>query len=126
MATNHGPKTTSNGLVFAYDMYDVRNSYLGEPTTNIAASSYPTLNSNSNWWINSGAANFSDNDTSIPKPNIPNVDNSKYVVFSYQTTTAGNQHLGSAIISVSPSTQYLWILYNHNDGSTTVFENKCQ
>jgi len=113
MATNHGPKTTSNGLVFAYDMYDVRNSYLGEPTTNIAYNQYNTLFSNSNWWTNSGAANFSDNDTSIPKPNIPNVDNSKYVVFSYQTTTAGNQQLGSAIISVSPSTQYTFSIYGY-------------
>jgi hypothetical protein len=38
MATNHGVKTNVSGLVFGYDMYDVRNSYKGEPTTNLYGS----------------------------------------------------------------------------------------
>ena len=111
MATNHGPKTTSTNLVFAYDMYDVVNSYRGEPTTNIAYATNNFLNSNSNWWVNSGANVFNDNDTSISKPIIPNVDTSNLRIFSSVVTTVGNQQLGSSIIGISPSTQYSMSIY---------------
>jgi hypothetical protein len=111
MATNHGPKTTSTDLVFAYDMYDVYNSYKGEPTTNIAYATNNFLNSNSNWWVNSGATVFSDDDTSISKPIIPNVNTSNLRIFSSAVTTVGNQQLGSSIIGISPSTQYSMSIY---------------
>jgi len=81
MATNHGLKTSVSGLVFAYDMYDLKNSYRGEPTTNIAYATNNFLNSNGNWWVNSGANVFNDNDTSIAKPIIPNVDTSNLRIF---------------------------------------------
>jgi hypothetical protein len=111
MATNHGPKTTSTDLVFAYDMYDVYNSYKGEPTTNIAYATNNFLNSNGNWWVNSGATVFSDDDTSISKPIIPNVNTSNLRIFSSAVTTVGNQQLGSSIIGISPSTQYSMSIY---------------
>lgn len=119
MATNHGLKTSVSGLVFAYDMYDLKNSYRGEPTTNIAYDTNNYLNSNGNWWVNSGATTFNDNDTSIPKPIIPNVDTSNLRVFSSTVTTAGgNQQLGSSIIGISPSTQYSMSIYYWFSGTS--------
>ena len=35
MSIKNGPGTVSSNLVFAYDVADTRNSYIGEPTTNL-------------------------------------------------------------------------------------------
>ena len=118
MATNHGLKTSVSGLVFAYDMYDLKNSYRGEPVTNIAYATNNFLNSNSNWWVNSGANVFNDDDTSIAKPIIPNIDTSNLRIFSSVVTTVGNQHLGSSIIGISPSTQYSMSIYYWFSGTS--------
>ena len=42
MAIRNNPGTISSNLRFAYDIADVKNSYLGEPTTNLIAYSQPT------------------------------------------------------------------------------------
>jgi len=34
MSINFGPTVTQNGLIFSYDMYNTKKSYLGKPTTN--------------------------------------------------------------------------------------------
>jgi hypothetical protein len=92
---------------------------LGEPTTNLAYAVNPYLNSNSNWWINGGNTVFSDNDTSIPKPVIPNVDTTNLRIFSSTVTQAvPNQHLGSSIITVSSSTTYSFSIYFYFTGTT--------
>ena len=35
MPTAAGPNSNEQGLVFAIDLGDIKNSYVGEPTTNI-------------------------------------------------------------------------------------------
>lgn len=113
------PKTSADGLVFHYDTGNTVRSYLGEPTTNLAYAANSYLNSNSNWWINSGNATFNDNDTSIQKPVIPNVDTSNLRIFSSTVTvTGGNQQLGSTIVTVSPSTTYSFSIYYYFTGTT--------
>ena len=59
MATNHGPKSSfGNNVILSYDFGDIKNSYLGEPTTNSVYyqnpridTSYSTYNvgSHTNW-----------------------------------------------------------------------------
>lgn len=113
------PKTSADGLVFHYDTGNTVRSYLGEPTTNLAYAANSYLNSNSNWWINAGNATFNDNDTSIQKPVIPNVDTSNLRIFSSTVTvTGGNQQLGSTIVTVSPSTTYSFSIYYYFTGTT--------
>ena len=113
------PKTSADGLVFHYDTGNTVRSYLGEPTTNLAYAANSYLNSNSNWWINAGNATFNDNDTSIQKPVIPNVDTSNLRIFSAVVTgTGGNQQLGSTIVTVSPSTTYSFSIYYYFTGTT--------
>jgi len=115
----YSPKTSADGLVFHYDTGNTVRSYLGEPTTNLAYAVNPYLNSNSNWWINGGNTVFSDNDTSIPKPVIPNVDTTNLRIFSSTVTQAvPNQQLGSSIITVSPSTTYSFSIYFYFTGTT--------
>jgi hypothetical protein len=118
MPFSSGPNTVNDSIVFNYDIGDTANSYIGEPTTNIAYNQNNYLNSNSNWWTNSGAATFNDNDTTITKPSIPNVDTSNLRVFSAQTTTTGNQQLGSSIISVSSSTIYSFSIWYYFTGTS--------
>jgi hypothetical protein len=86
-------------------------SFRGQATTNIAYATNNFLNSNSNWWVNSGNAVFNDNDTSIDKPIILNVDTSNLRIFSSTVTAVGNQQLGSSIIPISGSTQYSMSIY---------------
>lgn len=119
MSQSAGPFTDRYGLVFGYDLSENVNTYRGEPTTNIAYATNNNLNSGSNWWVNGGSTDFNDNDTSIPKPIIPNVDTTNLRIFSSTVTGAGsNQQLGSSIISVSPSTQYTMSIYFWFQGST--------
>lgn len=94
-------------------------SFRGEATTNIAYSTNNYLNSNGNWWTNSGATIFNDNDTSLPKPVILNVDTTNLRIFSSTVTVAGgNQQLGSSIIPISPSTQYTMTIYYWFSGTS--------
>ena len=117
MSQKVGPGFDDFGLVFAYDTGDT-NSFRGEPTTNLAYASNPNLTSNSNWWFNSGESVLLNNDTTLEKPIIPHVDTSNLHIFSSRVTVAGNQHIGSAIISISPSTQYTMSIYFWFQGST--------
>ena len=86
-------------------------SFRGEATTNIAYAINNNLNSNGNWWVNSGNTIFNDNDTSLPKPVILNVDTTNLRIFSSTVTATGNQQLGSSIIPISASTQYTMTIY---------------
>lgn len=117
MSQSVGPGYNDDGLVFVYDTSDI-NTYRGEPTTNIAYATSNNLTSNSNWWFNSGSSDLTNNDTTIPKPIIPYVDTSNLYIFSSKVTVAGNQHIGSAIIPISPSTQYTMSIYYWFQGST--------
>lgn len=119
MSQSAGPFTDRYGLVFGYDTSERVNSFKGEPTTNIAYGTNNNLNSGSNWWVNGGGTEFSDNDQLIPKPIIPNVDTSNLRIFSSTVTGAGsNQQLGSSIIPISPSTQYTMSIYFWFQGSS--------
>lgn len=118
MSQSLGPNINNSGLIFSYDVTDVTNSFKGEPTTNIAYSTNVHLNSNGNWWVNGGANIFNDNDTSLIKPKIPNVDTTNLYIFSSEVTTAGsNQQLGSSIIPVNPSTTYTFSIYYYFTGT---------
>jgi len=117
MSQSVGPGYNDSGLVFTYDTNDI-NCYRGEPTTNIAYATSNNLTSNSNWWFNGGASILSNNDTSLTKPIIPNVDTTNLHIFSSQVTIVGNQHIGSAVIPVSPNTQYTMSIYFWFQGST--------
>lgn len=117
MSTSAGPGSITNGLVFAYDMGNNSKSFIGAPTTNLAE--FPATGYN---WVNSGAANYSDNDTNEQLPNVPNnrFFTSLLRVVSCQTTTASSQgqQCGYAFTSVSGSTQYtmsLWFKKNRDD-----------
>lgn len=63
MPLSSGPKlTANNNLVFAYDIGDTKNSYIGEPTTNIVPS--PTNNSRfttNNTWGTYNTAQYNSN-----------------------------------------------------------------
>ena len=118
MSVKTGLDYSENGLIFAFDTNDTNTSYFGETTTNIAYATNNYLNSNSNWWFNSGSSILSDNDTSLAKPVIPNVDTSGLRIFSSEVTASGNQHIGSSIIPVSPSLQYAFSIYFWFQGST--------
>ena len=121
MAGAAGPNTAETGLVFAYDLGNTVTSYIGEPTTNIAYAVNNNLNSGGNWWVNGGNATFNDNDTSIPKPNIPNVNtNNLYIFSSLVTGTGSNQQLGSSIITISPSTTYSFSIWYYFTGTSMV------
>jgi hypothetical protein len=121
MAGAAGPNTAETGLVFAYDLGNTVTSYIGEPTTNIAYAVNNNLNSGGNWWVNGGNATFNDNDTSIPKPNIPNVDTSNLRIFSSLVTgTGSNQQLGSSIITINPSTTYSFSIWYYFTGTSMV------
>jgi hypothetical protein len=52
-------KVTSNGLIFAYDTSDTRNSFKGEPTTNICTGEAYSI-------YNSGATNYRNNTEVAP------------------------------------------------------------
>ena len=118
MSVKTGLDYSENGLIFAFDTNDTNTSYFGETTANIAYATNNYLNSNSNWWFNSGSSILSDNDTSLAKPVIPNVDTSGLRIFSSEVTASGNQHIGSSIIPVSPSLQYAFSIYFWFQGST--------
>jgi hypothetical protein len=118
MAGLVGPDTSQNSLVFAYDTGNIDTCFYGEPTTNVAFSANPNLNSNSNWWINSGNATFSDDDTTIAKPSILNVNTGPIKIFSAQTTGVGNQQIGSAIIGINSSTIYSFSIWYYFTGTT--------
>ena len=119
MAGAAGPDTAEAGLVFAYDTGNTVTSYIGEPTTNIAYAVNNNLNSNSNWWVNGGNATFNDNDTSIPKPYVSNVNTSNLFIFSSLVTgTGSNQQLGSSIITISPSTIYSFSIWYYFTGTS--------
>jgi len=93
-------------------------SFRGQATTNIAYATNSFLNSNSNWWVNSGNTVFNDNDTTIDKPIILNVDTSNLRIFSSTVTAVGNQQLGSSIIPISGSTQYSMSIYYWFSGTS--------
>ena len=119
MSIKSGLDYNESGLIFAFDTNDKNTSYLGAPTTNLAYSVNTSLNSNSNWWVNGGSTNFNDNDTSIAKPVIANVDTYGLKVFSSTVTGGGsNQQLGSSIVPVSPSTIYSFSIYFYFTGTT--------
>ena len=118
MSVKTGLDYSENGLIFAFDTNDTNTSYFGETTTNIAYATNSYLNSNSNWWFNSGSSILNDNDTSLAKPVIANVDTSGLRIFSSEVTASGNQHIGSAIIPVSPSLDYTFSIYFWFQGSS--------
>ena len=118
MSVKTGLDYNENGLIFAFDTNDNYTSYLGEPTVNIAYTTNSSLNSNGNWWVNSGSTNFNDNDTSIAKPIIPGVDTTGLKIFSSTVTASGNQHLGSSIIPVQPSQTYSFSIWFYFTGTS--------
>jgi hypothetical protein len=118
MSVKTGLDYSENGLIFAFDTNDTNTSYFGETTTNIAYATNSYLNSNSNWWFNSGSSILNDNDTSLSKPVIANVDTSGLRIFSSEVTASGNQHIGSAIIPVAPSLDYTFSIYFWFQGSS--------
>ena len=118
MSIKTGLDYSENGLIFAFDTNDTNTSYFGETTTNIAYATNSYLNSNSNWWFNSGSSILNDNDTSLAKPVIPNVDTTNLRIFSSEVTASGNQHIGSAIIPVAPSLDYTFSIYFWFQGSS--------
>jgi len=118
MSVKTGLDYSENGLIFAFDTNDTNTSYFGETTTNIAYATNSYLNSNANWWFNSGSSILNDNDTAISKPVIANVDTSGLRIFSSEVTASGNQHIGSSIIPVAPSLEYTFSIYFWFQGSS--------
>lgn len=118
MAIQHANRGIVKNNLQLYYNREFQKSFPGEATTNIAYSTNNFLNSNANWWVNSGTNVFSDNDTSISKPLIPNVDTTNLRIFSSTVITVGSQQLGSSIIPISASTQYTMTIYYWFDGTS--------
>jgi hypothetical protein len=57
MPSSSGPNTVNDSLIFAYDVADIRNSYIGEPTTNLL----PTPETNAIPKIGNGWGTFNVN-----------------------------------------------------------------
>jgi hypothetical protein len=97
--------------VFAYDVADTRNSYIGEPTNNLKYAGDIELNDGITW-TNSGTWTYSNDDTSVDKPNILGLDTQNLRIISGVTTSEGSQHIGCAYCTgLTPSTTYtisLW------------------
>jgi hypothetical protein len=104
-------KTVTSGSVFAYDTGDTRNSYRGEPTTNLKYAGDTELNDGI-IWTNSGTWVYSNDDTSIDKPNLLGLNTQNLRIISGVTTSEGSQHIGCAYCTgLTPSTTYtisLW------------------
>jgi hypothetical protein len=118
MAVQHANRGIVKKDLQLYYNREFIKSFRGQATTNIAYATNNFLNSNSNWWVNSGNAVFNDNDTSIDKPIILNVDTSNLRIFSSTVTVVGNQQLGSSIIPISGSTQYSMSIYYWFSGTS--------
>jgi len=110
-------RTITSGLTYYVDFGNQEKSFIGAPTTNIAA--FPATGYN---WINSGNGVYTDNDTSESLPNIPNAHTftSPLQVVSCTTTTASAQGLqcGYMYTNINPSTTYtmsLWYRKNRQD-----------
>ena len=112
MSINHSPSIVTNGLLFYYDMNNKLKSFIGKPITNLYYATNNYLNGNGNHWVNSGAATFNDNDTSLAPPTViqgsgaPTGLPSNLRTTSATVTTVGNQECGMNITTVSASTQY--------------------
>jgi hypothetical protein len=111
MSVQHANRGVVKKDLQLYYNREFPKSFRGQATTNIAYATNSFLNSNSNWWVNSGNTVFNDNDTTIDKPVILNVDTSNLRIFSSTVTVVGNQQLGSSIIPISGSTQYSMSIY---------------
>ena len=111
MSVQHANRGIVKKDLQLYYNREFAKSFRGEATINIAYSTNNYLNSNGNWWVNSGTNIFNDNDTSIEKPVILNVDTTDLRIFSSTVVTVGNQQLGSSIIPILPSTQYSMSIY---------------
>jgi hypothetical protein len=118
MSIQHANRGIVKNNLQLYYNREYAKSFRGEATTNIAYVVNSFLNSNGNWWVNSGNTIFDDNDTSIPKPIISNVDTTNLRIFSSTVTAVGNQQLGSSIIPISPSTQYTMSIYYWFSGTS--------
>jgi len=111
MSVQHANRGVVKKDLQLYYNREFPKSFRGQATTNIAYATNSFLNSNGNWWVNSGNTVFNDNDTTIDKPVILNVDTSNLRIFSSTVTVVGNQQLGSSIIPISGSTQYSMSIY---------------
>lgn len=117
MASFSGASLVSHGLTYFVDFGNQEKSFQGATTTNIAE--FPATGYN---WVNSGAGDYTNNDTTEVLPSIPNshLFTQPLRVVSCTTTTASAQGLqcGYMYTSISPSTQYtmsLWYKKNRQD-----------
>lgn len=125
-------KISTSGLTFCYDVADILNSYIGEPTTNLitpAANSYPTTGNswgtyNTNQYCGSnGCGNF------WPIPSISSVTNNivttssahpmrSFDVLRPQTSGGGLTANTDYVVKKISSTQFSLHSYNSSqDGS---------
>jgi hypothetical protein len=120
-----GPNLNQDGLVFLYDVFDQDNSYKGEPTENILYSGGDTELNDGQTWTNSGTWIYSNDDTSVTKPYIPNVNTNSLLIMSGVTETVGSQHIGCAYYaSLTPSTTYtisVWFRQNRAGSNQPYF-----
>lgn len=120
MGSFSGGNLVTQGLTYFVDFGNQEKSFQGAPTTNIAE--FPATGYN---WVNSGAGNYTNNDTTETIPYVPNSELFKRFgkslsVVSCTTTTASAQGLqcGYMYTGISPSTQYtmsLWYKKNRQD-----------
>ena len=118
MSVQHANRGIVKKDLQLYYNREFAKSFRGEATINIAYITNNYLNSNGNWWVNSGTNIFNDNDTSIEKPVILNVETTDLRIFSSTVVTVGNQQLGSSIIPILPSTQYSMSIYYWFSGTS--------
>ena len=93
MAVRHGygKIAGADALVFAYDTGDTRNSYRGEPTTNLALN--PTFSSTTNWSLASNGGGSFSTANNIGKITAGSAGSYSYLYQTVNTTVASNESL---------------------------------
>jgi hypothetical protein len=125
MPTSAGPNSKGeNSLVFAIDMADTRNSYIGEPTVNIRASSGLDGSYSASGRVidNSGTLKAPDGSTGWSSISSPG-SNADYRIakFSYNTLTEGSTYTFSLeLYNPGPNALEIFVDGNHGQPGTTI------
>ena len=124
MPTAAGPNSNEQGLVFAYDLADIKNSYVGEPTVNIrAGAELDGSYSDSGRVIdNSGTLTAPDGSagwSSITSPGAP--ANYRIAKFPYNSLTEGSTYNFSLeLYNPGPNALEIFVDGNHGQPGTTI------
>ncbi len=114
MVIKNGPGTVSSNLRFAWDIADTRNSYIGEPTTNLYGAESLDIPS---YWTR--GSNFTYLGST---PYGPVVNGIQMTAYRYRSESPSFSYLNK-IVSVSPNTMYTISVYIKMEYGTSTQNN---